>query len=753
MDPTTGTRDDKFINLVQRDSDRYEWQAFLDKVKKLGHKEREDFIPNNAGMPSGYFKKTVAASKKVMALRETHRITSFGLEAAESISPNAIIGRVSQGMQVFLKEEKKTATILSEVRGEYGYKVKIEDGRIVNRDMHEFVVMTKDSNLQQLNENPWEVRDPKKTKDPIVKKNTLDEAMSSFLKEEKEFSIQETYVDDDSEFDAIDRLEKATIPTHICTQDFWSDKYGKDAAILINKDDEVQYDPQEGAIGIIKGSSPGMVVHLDPQEFESHFKPIGKQSVAGLGRKQFEGVEAESTECLLIGDASDEWEVIKAIESGSDLQVDADFQTRETKFGVEVIPNNAGVLEQIKTALDESPYDYKAIGGPSEEITDGDDNIDNIKEKADDNFDNYGEYNEGESKEQLDELLAFTRRGKIDMITGFGNLANVNYTKQQLDQLSDKEINQIYKQVTKDPRVTYMVSEDVQDSKNAIAKALSKKKSLETPSENLNESGIGFDAIADEIFSKFQNDPNWEVEAKKFLDGMMLQQDEITDILNMLRGEEYFDSSEFTEEGGEGSLFENEDSLQQYHQNTYKADNEYQVYFADRYIELINPDGESYFDQYPYPKEQETTQGSQSECYLADGYLEFIKDDKVLTTLSFDNMEQLDESGLEAMDEETNEDLEEIFGAGPMGGDQRNRYDRNSRDNTPNEESADLESKLDDWEAYAKTNRYELFDEDEFIEWLDNHCDTSDMSKADEQKLLKKFDSIYCNKKSDEDLE
>jgi len=71
-------------------------------------------------------------------------------------------------------------------------------------------------------------------------------------------------------------------------------------------------------------------------------------------------------------------------------------------------------------------------------------------------------------------------------------------------------------------------------------------KHIKTFKSFLNEGGIGYDTIADEVYSKVkQYGSNWETHATKMLKTYDLSKNEFEDILNMLRGEDYFDTGEF----------------------------------------------------------------------------------------------------------------------------------------------------------------------------------------------------------------
>lgn len=150
MDPILG----KYINLIQIDSDRATWKEFLEKVKKLGYKERDDFKPSNTGNPSAYFKAEVANHKKVKALRDKYKISSFGIE---SIDPVTIYGDIQSGLKVFLKETKEIGVIGQGKKNEFGYVIIKEDGTTVRRGMHEFVVLTEDIDVEELKYNPYAV--------------------------------------------------------------------------------------------------------------------------------------------------------------------------------------------------------------------------------------------------------------------------------------------------------------------------------------------------------------------------------------------------------------------------------------------------------------------------------------------------------------------------------------------------------------------------------------------------------------------
>ncbi len=78
--------------------------------------------------------------------------------------------------------------------------------------------------------------------------------------------------------------------------------------------------------------------------------------------------------------------------------------------------------------------------------------------------------------------------------------------------------------------------------------------------------------------------------------------------------------------------------------NTYHDDvNMFEVYFADNYIELIDPKTGKYVEQFPYPEVGQTVKGKDNsltnELFLDDSskYLEFIHEGKVLTTIDLRN--------------------------------------------------------------------------------------------------------------------
>jgi len=61
---------------------------------------------------------------------------------------------------------------------------------------------------------------------------------------------------------------------------------------------------------------------------------------------------------------------------------------------------------------------------------------------------------------------------------------------------------------------------------------------------NLHESGISLDSIADYLYGKLKSDKNWEKKAKTELKLMNIDNTNLKNIMNMLRGEDYFDIGE-----------------------------------------------------------------------------------------------------------------------------------------------------------------------------------------------------------------
>lgn len=178
MDPVKG----KYINLLQQDSDRKEWAEFISKIEKLKYKKGEDFISNNTGNPSAYFKADVANNAKVKALRDKYNVTGFGIEG---IDQSNIIGQIISGAKVFLKEEKEICTIGVGHKNEYGHPVIKADGSTIRRSMHEFVVLNQNSDLEQLRKDPYAMRlESKEVEQPVVKetKKSLDESLEELFK-------------------------------------------------------------------------------------------------------------------------------------------------------------------------------------------------------------------------------------------------------------------------------------------------------------------------------------------------------------------------------------------------------------------------------------------------------------------------------------------------------------------------------------------------------------------------------------------
>lgn len=68
----------------------------------------------------------------------------------------------------------------------------------------------------------------------------------------------------------------------------------------------------------------------------------------------------------------------------------------------------------------------------------------------------------------------------------------------------------------------------------------------------LNEGGIEYDTIADDIYAKTKGDfKNWEKIARKMCKSYDLSKDETTSIIQMLAGEDYFDTGDLIDESEE----------------------------------------------------------------------------------------------------------------------------------------------------------------------------------------------------------
>ncbi len=104
--------------------------------------------------------------------------------------------------------------------------------------------------------------------------------------------------------------------------------------------------------------------------------------------------------------------------------------------------------------------------------------------------------------------------------------------------------------------------------------------------------------------------------------------------LNHIKLYEYFYTSRGQEEDPLGPLMG----------NTYRTHDNYQVYFDDNYIELIDQTGEKIVTQFEYPDEGETVESDGYELFYADdtAYFEFIKDGRIVTTLYLSD-EELDQ--------------------------------------------------------------------------------------------------------------
>ena len=61
---------------------------------------------------------------------------------------------------------------------------------------------------------------------------------------------------------------------------------------------------------------------------------------------------------------------------------------------------------------------------------------------------------------------------------------------------------------------------------------------------NKNANGLSYDSIAKQVYDKVKNKRDWEKDAEKALKFFHLAKDEETEIMNMLRGEDYFDTGD-----------------------------------------------------------------------------------------------------------------------------------------------------------------------------------------------------------------
>lgn len=218
MDPVHG----KYINLLQADSDRKTWAEFIEKVEKLGHtKAKGAYQANNTGNPSAYFKAEVANSPKVKELRKKYNVTAFGIEG---IDQSNIVGQIISGAKVFLKETKEIATIGQGHKNEYGYPVVKKDGSVVRREMHEFVVLHENSDIEGLEYNPYAVCTSKVGREDYdkyercvnhvkdaqtesTKKLSLDESLDAFLKKKDNLEEHHLHTREDKIAYILDRTK------------------------------------------------------------------------------------------------------------------------------------------------------------------------------------------------------------------------------------------------------------------------------------------------------------------------------------------------------------------------------------------------------------------------------------------------------------------------------------------------------------------------------------------------------------------
>lgn len=125
------------ITLLQLDSDRNEFEKFMSEVAKLGYEDKADFFRNHNGNPAALFKSEVAKKPEIKKLRDKYRITSFGLESAAS---SDVIRKsvIKEGTKVVLTDNSsKGIKGLVIEASNTSYKVKLSNGKIVTRGLHE----------------------------------------------------------------------------------------------------------------------------------------------------------------------------------------------------------------------------------------------------------------------------------------------------------------------------------------------------------------------------------------------------------------------------------------------------------------------------------------------------------------------------------------------------------------------------------------------------------------------------------------
>lgn len=140
---------ERLITLIQINSDRFEWVKFLDEIKKLGYEKGKEYFHNGTGNPSAMFKPEIANDAKVKKLRDKYKVSSFGIESVAST--NAIRkSSFNEGSSVTIKDKSKfnnEVGIIVEAQNT-NYKVKLSNGIILTRGLHEIK-----ENKTSLNEN------------------------------------------------------------------------------------------------------------------------------------------------------------------------------------------------------------------------------------------------------------------------------------------------------------------------------------------------------------------------------------------------------------------------------------------------------------------------------------------------------------------------------------------------------------------------------------------------------------------------
>jgi hypothetical protein len=191
--------ENRIASLFQIDSDRSEWQKFLDEVKKMGFKEGSDFFPNPGGNASAMFKTDIVADPRLKKLKDKFRVGGINAEDQEAgtyVRESTYV--VGDKVKVWMGGGKK---MLGEVKkitfGDGHYMVELANGQQVQRSTHELEFFREsDKTIQK--------KDKHKSLDEAV-----ESAMEGMMSEENELSEDDTMSEDCGMIDGTDDMMKS----------------------------------------------------------------------------------------------------------------------------------------------------------------------------------------------------------------------------------------------------------------------------------------------------------------------------------------------------------------------------------------------------------------------------------------------------------------------------------------------------------------------------------------------------------------